>query len=259
MLPLGKEDTTDAGSGDIDSAKHPHLVGCACSLFVVVDCGDVVVEGGEHLVLPVMIVLPIVKVVGVGLDEHSCLLQVNPHDWMFPLSMKDITHPGSGSIDSTNHICLVKCKCSLSVAGDCSHVVIEGGEHFLALPVVHVVGKVGLDEHSCLLQVTVGEVASWFFGCECSPSVVRGCGNVVIESGEHSVLPVMKVVGNIGMDKHSCLLQVKPHDWMLSLGKEDTTHFGSGGVDDAKHTCLVECECFFLIAGDCSNVVIVGG
>ena len=158
-----------------------------------------------------MTVLPVMKVVGnIGLDEHSCLLQVDPHDCMLPLSMEDTTHSGSGVINSADHACLVECKCSLLVAGDCSHVVIEDGE-CMALPVVQDVGKVGLDEHSCLLQVTVGEVATWIFGCECPLLVARGCGNVVIMSGERLVLPVMKVVGNVGLYEHSCLLPVKPH------------------------------------------------
>ena len=46
MLPLGKEDTTYSGSGDVDSTNHSHLVRYACSLCVAVDCGGVVVEGG---------------------------------------------------------------------------------------------------------------------------------------------------------------------------------------------------------------------
>ena len=60
-------------------------------------------------------------------------------------------------------VCLVECASSLLVVGNCSDVVIESEEH-LALPVIQVVDKVGLDEHSGLLQVTDGEVNSQFFG-----------------------------------------------------------------------------------------------
>ena len=87
------------------------------------------------------------------------------------------------------------------------------------------------------------------------------CGNAVIENGEHAVTRVIQVVGDIGLGKHSIFLcQVAvgevisqifggdnamlyvfwedqlPQNWMLPLGKEDTTHSSSSSNHSTNHT-----------------------
>ena len=79
----------------------------------------------------------------------------------------------------------------------------------MVMQVIQVVGDVGLGKHSCLLQVTVGHVASW------------------IVSGHDALLDVF-------WEGHV------PQHWVLAAGKEDTAHSSSSGIHGSNDTGVVE-------------------